>query len=233
MQLKGQSFLIDTHVHTSEVSPCGKVSAEEMVRYYKDAGYQGIIITDHYYDGYFELLGDQPWEAKVQKFLSGYRAALEEGERIGLHVMLGMELRFHESVEDYLVYGIDEDFLVENPELYKHTLESFKKLIDNHNILIFQAHPFRVGLKPADPDLLHGVEVFNGNPRHDSHNDLAYEFAAKNGLLMIAGSDAHQPQDVGRVGICLPHPICSASELVEYYREFKQVEIVINCEDTG
>ncbi len=231
--MKQQSYLIDTHVHTSEVSSCGKVPAANMARYYKDAGYQGIIITDHYYDRYFEALGDLPWEAKVQKYLSGYKAALEEGKRIGLNVMFGIELRFHDSPEDYLVYGIDEEFLINNPELYRYTLKSFKELIDHQNILIFQAHPFRAGVKPAPPALLHGVEVFNGHPRHDSHNELAYKFAAENGLLMIAGSDAHQPQDVGRAGICLPHPICSVRELVEYYREFKQVEIVINCEDTG
>lgn len=226
--MKQQLYLIDTHVHTSEVSSCGKVPAARMVQYYKDAGYQGIIITDHYYDRYFELLGDQPWEAKVQKYLSGYKAAFEEGKRIGLNVMLAIELRFHDSVEDYLVYGIDEDFLIENPELYKHTLESFKKLIENRDILIFQAHPFRPGMTPAAPELLHGVEVFNGNPRHDSHNDLAYKFAVENGLLMIAGSDAHQPQDVGMGGIRLSYPIYSASELVEYYRQGNEVEIVVN-----
>lgn len=228
--MKQQLYLIDTHVHTSEVSRCGRVPAVEMVRYYKDAGYQGIIITDHYYDGYFESLGDQPWEAKVEEFLSGYKAALEEGKRIGLNVMLGIELRFHDSIEDYLVYGLDEDFLIQNPELYRHNLESFKKLADKHNLLIFQAHPFRPGMKVAIPCLLHGVEVFNGNPRHDSHNDLAYEFAVQNGLLMIAGSDAHQPGDVGRAGIRLSYPIYSAEELVEYYRQGNQVEIFVNCE---
>jgi hypothetical protein len=231
MQMKKQWFLLDTHVHTSEVSSCGKVFAQEMVRYYKAAGYDGIIVTDHYYDGYFELMENQPWEIKVGKFLSGYKAALEEGERIGLNVMLGMEIRFYGSVEDYLVYGFDESFLIQNPELYKYTLESFKKLADNYNILIFQAHPFRAGMRPADPALLHGVEVFNGNPRHDSHNDLAYEFAAKNGLLMIAGSDAHQPQDVGRAGICLSLPIYLSRQLVGCYRELKQVEIAINCNE--
>ena len=37
-------YRYDTHVHTCEVSPCGKVPAEEMVRLYREAGYQGIII---------------------------------------------------------------------------------------------------------------------------------------------------------------------------------------------
>ena len=38
---------LDLHVHTSEVSGCGKVPAAEMVRLYHEAGYDAIVITDH------------------------------------------------------------------------------------------------------------------------------------------------------------------------------------------
>lgn len=43
----------DLHVHTSNVSPCAHVQAEEVVRLYAQAGYTGIVITDHYYDRFF------------------------------------------------------------------------------------------------------------------------------------------------------------------------------------
>ena len=76
--MKDNLMLLDTHVHTSQVSPCGKVPAEEMIELYKEAGYGGVIITDHYYKGYFESLGNRPWEEKIQSFLSGYKAALRE-----------------------------------------------------------------------------------------------------------------------------------------------------------
>jgi len=49
-------YKYDTHVHTKEVSPCGKVPAIEVVKLYKDAGYHGIVITDHYCDSFFESL---------------------------------------------------------------------------------------------------------------------------------------------------------------------------------
>ena len=91
----------------------------------------------------------------------------------------GIELRFHDSFEDYLVYQVTQEFLLNNPELYNHTLRSFKDFIQGKDILVFQAHPFRAGLKPADPKLLDGVEVLNGHPRHNSHNDLAYSFCEK------------------------------------------------------
>lgn len=36
-----------------------------------------------------------------------------------------------------------------------------------------QAHPFRNGLKIVDPKHLDGIETYNGNPRHDSRNEIA------------------------------------------------------------
>ena len=41
-------YFYDTHVHTDESSACGKVPGRQAARLYKAAGYQGIVITDHY-----------------------------------------------------------------------------------------------------------------------------------------------------------------------------------------
>ena len=38
---------LDTHVHISEVSACGRLTAEQMVSLYRKAGYAAIVITDH------------------------------------------------------------------------------------------------------------------------------------------------------------------------------------------
>ena len=92
----------DTHVHTSEVSSCGKVDANTLVQLYKKAGYSGIVITDHYTKDYFESLPYTNWQQKVDQFLSGYTTAFEEGKEVGLKVILGMELRFSENFNDYL-----------------------------------------------------------------------------------------------------------------------------------
>lgn len=211
-----KSYLYDTHVHTSEVSPCGFVPGAEMVRLYKEAGYQGIIITDHYYNHYFNELGEIPWKEKADCYLSGFRAASEEGKRIGLKVILGIELSFQENNNnDYLIFGIDESFIYENPELYKMTLKTFRESIQGQNIFIFQAHPFRKGVKPAPPILLDGVEIFNANPRHESHNDLAYSFAKENNLIMLNGSDAHRIEDVGGGGIYLKEEISNSKEFAK------------------
>lgn len=196
-------YKYDIHTHTSEVSPCGKIKALEVVHLYKQAGYSGIVITDHYYKGYFDKIDSQSWDEKIDHYLEGYKKAYNEGIRLGLNVILGAEMRFDDGAEDFLIYGIDEEFLRENPELYSFNLIEFRKLVKDKEILIYQAHPFRPGLTVQEPELLDGIEIYNGNPRHDSKNDLAYSFAVKNGLKMISGSDFHQIQDLGRGGIVL------------------------------
>lgn len=206
-------FKIDTHVHTAETSPCGHVSAAELVRLYKAAGYDGIIITDHYYDNYFECMGKKPWEDKIDLFLTGYKNALEAAKTEGLQVLLGMELRFGENFNDYLVFGIDEVFLKENKKLYRLGLKKFKKLASKNGLLVYQAHPFRTGMIPASPSLLDGVEIYNGNPRHNSYNVKALAFARENGLLMISGSDFHKVEDLARGGIELKKMASDSKDL--------------------
>ncbi len=221
-----KTYLYDTHVHTAETSPCGKVSALKLVQMYKIAGYHGIVITDHYFDEYFESLNNKTWEDKVDSFLRGYRLARHEGEKIGLNVLLGMEIRFVENLNDYLVYGFDEEFLKGNKELYKLNLKTFKRLSEDNGLLVFQAHPFRFWVTPANPLFLDGVEVYNGNPRHDSRNHLAQVFAGENNLLEISGSDFHQKEDIKRGGIILSDAPSTSRELSELMVNGKVLKLI-------
>lgn len=232
MSVKLHAYRFDTHVHTGETSLCGRIKGSEVVRLYSHAGYDGVVITDHYGASYFRRYPKLSWEEKIDKFLSGYRGALEEGRRLGFNVLLGMEIKFTESPNEYLVYGIDEAFLKNHPELYKLGLKKFRELVKSNGeaekILIFQAHPFRPGLHPADPSLIDGVEVFNGNPRQDSHNELAYLYAKEHRLKMISGSDFHRAADLGRGGIILPEEIDSSADLVELLNENRIIKLIFS-----
>ena len=74
--------------------------------------------------------------------------------------------------------------------------------------------PFRTGLTREDPALLDGVEVFNVNARHDSHNDDALRFARENGLLFFSGSDPPETEARGRGGMVLPRAPKDEADLV-------------------
>lgn len=212
------SFLYDCHVHTSEVSACGFIPGREMAELYSEANYAGIVITDHYYHGYFDPLAGS-WEEKTQNYLQGFNKAYARGQELGLDVILGLELRFTGTCEDFLVYGVDEEFLLQYPRLDQLGLPKFAALAQAHDLLVVQAHPFRSGLKVAEPKYLAGVEVYNGNPRHNSRNELALDFAHKHGLIQVACSDAHRHEDVARGGIELPHRVKTSRELVDMLRK--------------
>ena len=47
-------YQFEMHCHTAETSPCGVLTATEVVDGFKAAGYRGVFITDHFYSRYFE-----------------------------------------------------------------------------------------------------------------------------------------------------------------------------------
>lgn len=210
---KNSRYKYEIHCHTSEVSSCGKVKAEDVVRTHHNAGFTGIAITDHYYKGFFDNLGDMDWKEKIDKYLEGYRAAKKAAEPLGMDLILGMELRFAENNNDYLVYGITEELLYNNPMLYEMTPETFSEFVKEHDLVIYQAHPSRKGMVRTDPKYLTGVEVVNGNARHNSRNDRSLEFAVENSLRQCKGSDFHQPEDLDRACMVLDERVKDSIEL--------------------
>lgn len=220
-------YIYDTHVHTREVSSCSTLPAKDISKLYKDAGYDGIVVTDHYYKGFFDRLAGESWYTQIEQYLKGYKEVRKNGESIGLNVLLGLELRFNEKIDDYLVYGVDENLLISNPELYNMTLAEFRLFSRLHGLLVYQAHPFRVNMTPADPELIDGIEVYNGNINHNSHNDSSKEYARKHNLRPISGADAHRAVEVGRGGVYLPVMPKDSKEFVSALLSLENDEVKI------
>ena len=198
-------YLTELHCHSSETSSCSNVKGVELVDIYKAKNYDAIVITDHYYDGYFATFGDMPWAEKMDKFLSGYRNARQHGSEAGLNVILGIELRFTDNSNDYLIFGLDEQLLYDYPELYKYKLETFSEFSKEHNLLFTQAHPCRNGMVIINHDYLGGIEVYNAHPWHNSRNKMAEiiyeEQSQKRPFVAVVGSDCHNKSHEGRAGI--------------------------------
>ena len=204
---------LETHMHTSEVSPCARVPAAEMVRLYREAGYSGLVVTDHLYPPILESFGCSDWHATMDRFMLGYRLAKEEGDRIGVDVLLGAELLPDGGNNEYLLFGVTEEFLRRNENICRYDLVRLRQACTDAGVLIYQAHPYRPDMTRGMPGFLDGVEVYNGCPRHESRNDLALAFAERNRLGKSSGSDAHQYEDVGRGGIQTEERITSLSRL--------------------
>ncbi|MEL7603879.1 MAG: PHP-associated domain-containing protein [Bacillota bacterium] len=219
----------EMHCHTAEASPCGILTAAEVVDGLKAAGYHGVFITDHFYSRFFDTRGvaGLPWEQQAEKYLAGYRAAKKRGDEIGLKVFLGLEVQPEDTPYEFLVYGPDERFIMEQGPFYRLTTPQVYALMHSHGFLMFQAHPYRFGLSPDDPANFDGIEIVNAQPRNDSHNKRALQFAFSHDVMVIAGSDIHMNGDIGRGGIMLPEEISSPQDFIDYMREVKTPELIV------
>lgn len=221
VHLKILIMKFELHTHTAENDICVNMKAADIVAAYHQKGYRGIVITNHYFDlsleWYKNDLAGCGHEGILDFYLRGYRLARQAGERLGMTVLLGIELRFDGTINDYLVYGIDEDFLYRSPLLNTLNLDSFLKILPT-GALVYQAHPFRDGMTVTSPSKLFGIEVYNGGT-DDARNRFAELWADMHGLRKISGSDFHGPQHLARGGVDFENEVTDIETLVHQLRE--------------
>ena len=218
----------ELHAHTAPVSVCAKLTARQMVRAVAKKGYYGIVVTDHYNPERFEgKTRGKAFAEEIHHLFGGFREAASAGAEEGVTVLCSSELRITAGKEDYLLYGLTEDIALEVGFLADLPLERVRERLQPHGILIVQAHPCRPGLRTADSRLLDGVEVVNGNPRHQNNNDRAFRFAQAHGLLMTRGSDVHESGDEGCARMLLP-PAKDERALVQNLLTYAQERYIVD-----
>ena len=192
---------IELHAHTSEVSPCSGISAADIISGYYNAGYDAVVITDHFNFYVLEGFNINNETDRVKRYMLGYELARKAAAKYGMKAILGVEVCLrHEKGGDLLLYGIRPETLCAHPYLYDYSMQQLRDICDKEDILLFKAHPFR-GVCDVDVTKLDGAEVYNGCPRHDSRNDLALSWAKEHNLIFSSGGDCHLPEDIGRAGI--------------------------------
>lgn len=215
---------IETHVHTSEGSPCAEADAESIVRAYSQAGYDAVIITNHFDNELLKDFGKTDKE-KIERYLLGYRKAKKVETVYGVKVMLGIEIRLEPNCEDFLIYGIDEAFLFRYPDLCFMGQKRLYELCHMYGALLYQAHPFREPCVPQNPAFLDGVE-YNQRPNSGNNNDkLKMWLRDHPNLKLISGSDCHSLEQVGFGGIEIAQNIGGMKELTEILRN-TQVKLI-------
>lgn len=202
-----KEFLYETHMHTSEGSACGRNTAAEMTRAYAEAGYAGIIVTDHFFYGNTAVDRSLPWEQWVERYCLGYEHARKEGEKYGLQVFFGWESGYQGT--EFLIYGLDKEWLLSHPEIKDATVEEQYRMVHKDGGIIVHAHPFReasyiaeIRLFPAYVDAVEGVNAaHSGRAKvchgHPEYNDRARAYAREHDLPLTAGSDQHTVEMIG------------------------------------
>ena len=186
-------MLFDLHVHT-DISPCSRLSLEDTVNIARSRGLDGICITDH-----------------DTMAVSGL---MREGvQPNGLVVLFGMEYATPDG--DLLLFGPYESLA---PGL---SAREVLDLVEHTRGAAVAAHPRRPGRSASDwifreyPKVL--VECLNGRtPRAANHKARA--IAERHSLATVGGSDAHTPQELGRVGTLFTDPILSRDHLIDALR---------------
>ncbi len=215
-------YKYETHVHTSEGSACANASGAAQARFYKSRGYTGIIITDHFFNGNTSIPRELPWVEKVNRFCLGYENAKKCGEEIGLDVFFGWEYSYKGS--DFLTYGLDKQWLIENPIVMDMDLNSYCDFIRDQGGIIIHAHPFReasyISMIRLIPRKCDGVEIVNSN-RTELENRMAAIYAENYNLLPFAGSDNHTAAQDKLNGVALESRISNSQEFVQLVKSKK------------
>ncbi len=197
-------YKYETHMHTSQGSACGNSTGAEMARAHKAAGYTGIFVTDHFFNGNCAVDRSLPWEEKVEMFCKGYEEAKAEGDKIGLDVFFGFEYCYEAA--DFLVYNLDKEWLKAHPDIDKWEPRKAFEIMRAEGGFIIHAHPFRernyinhIHLFPRDID---GVEIKNAGQKSDPLMDKRAElYAMMYELPTTSGSDGHHADSLQGYGV--------------------------------
>ena len=72
------SYIYETHLHTATASKCAVSTGNEYIAYYKELGFHGIFVTDHFFNGNSCVPKNLPWEERIDIFCQGYEDAKKE-----------------------------------------------------------------------------------------------------------------------------------------------------------
>jgi len=211
-------YRYETHLHTVEGSACGRTPGVEYPSIFKERGYDGIFITDHFFHGNTRPSRELSWPEYVDAYMKGYEEAKRAGDAIGFKVFFGIEENF--EGDEFLIYGVDKQFLLDHPTIPHWTREEMIKWVHEAGGAVMQAHPFRdrdyikkIHLYPEDIEGIEGINT--ANTANDNLAALCY--ALHYGLMIQAGSDTHFVGSIGdnNGGILYDTPIVSEKDFAQ------------------
>ena len=227
------SYLYETHLHTCEASRCGRVHGEDYIPYLMDKGYSGMIVTEHFFNGNSCVPEDLPWKDRVDIYASGYDRALEAARGKDFNVMFGVEFNFQK--DEYLLYGIDKEWLINNECIMEMTRHELLKSVHDAGGIMIRAHPFRERDYLSDiklaPTACDGIEVYNA-ANMPNMNALGYEYCVKLGLPMTAGSDIHYFHNESMGGMLFENRIGSVQDYAEAVMKRSGIPVSLSPDGT-
>lgn len=212
-------YRYETHCHCSQASQCGCNTSQELVQAYYNAGYAGLILTDHFIYGNTSVNRRLPWDERMRAYFDAYLDAKAAAEAMDFDVIFGLEHAYGDGKE-VLCYGIDLAFLLANPDIEGMSLDVFAQRVHAYGGIIIQAHPYRdrsyinMAVQPQ-LDIVDGVEVYNAGNLPEE-NTRALQAARERDFILTSGGDNHRADNpiLDAAGVAFPYRVRSGEELV-------------------
>jgi hypothetical protein len=212
-----RKYKYETHLHTKEASACGGNTGAEMVRAHYRAGYSGMIVTDHFFNGNTAIPAHLSWPERVELFCLGYESALREAEKLDFHVFFGWE--YADNGAEFLTYGLGKDFLLSHPDMLSWPIEQYLKTVRAHGAFVSQAHPYReawyIKQIRVFPEQVDAIEIRNASHTDPKFDQLALELANKHMLYKTGGSDTHFADRMLGGGMEFDHELKSIEDFIQ------------------
>jgi len=210
-------YRYETHLHSAPVSKCGSYSVRDNMEFYKEIGYDGIFLTNHFLDA--NIGGDRslPYEEQIKFFFTDIEEGMRLEGEIGIKFFWGVETSYLGT--DFLVYGLSKEWYLSHPEIMTVTRKEMLTMMAEDGALIVQAHPFReasyIDHIRLYPYHVHAVEVDNcGNKGFQ--NEMALSYAKCYNLPCTAGSDNHISRYATRLaGVEFETPIQNIDDFID------------------
>ncbi len=210
----GDQMLTDLHAHTSAISRCCEISAEDNIILAREHGFDAIAITNHYTEKNFKYIEYDRW---IENYLREWEDCRALGKKHGVHIFCGTEVTLEPDRRLHLlIYGADEEFIIKYPHLSLRSQKELFELCKAHSYALVQAHPFRGGTTILDTNYLHGIEI-NCHPLYEnSYYEEILEAAKRDHLAVTAGCDYHADTYRPDGGTYLPDDVLTDRDLSDY-----------------
>ncbi len=218
-------MLVDLHGHTGAISRCCRIGAEENVLRAREAGFDGMVITNHYDAGYFN---EESYNAWLEGYITEWAHCRALGKQHGVRIFCGVEVNSALVPNLHLlIYGADEAFLRKYPRLCNRTTEELYRICKENGCALIQAHPFRHRVGVQDTAFLDGLEI-NCHPSYGNSYcaDVLAAAQAKH-LAVTAGCDYHADSYRSKGGTFLPNEIQTEQELAQYLLKADQFHLQV------
>ena len=211
------------HIHTSPCSACSRMTPKELCQALYENGYQGTVLTNHFYHGNSGIDRSLSWNDFVSAYEKDYLECLEEAKKYDLDILFGIEEAVVPGLE-LLLYGLTPKMLYDNPQLQNCTVEEFSKVLRKYGVVLIQAHPFREAFYIPNPghlpiELIDGIEVYNRGNATEEMNQKAWALANMHPhLIKTSSADSHTTDTVNVGGIITSNRIRNSTDLVNTLR---------------